>query len=104
MPTYNSLKECKGREFFLLLPLNKMIDQVKRSSSGETALPDPELYIIVNGKPTSSNIIWRTLINVEDIRKAIQKLHGFTVKWMMIPLTTFDIYSITNCGDIMSRK
>ena len=49
-----------------------MIDQVKRSSSGETALPDPELYIIVNGKPTSSNIIWHTLINVEDIRKAIQ--------------------------------
>ena len=24
MPTYSSLKECKGREFFLLLPLNKL--------------------------------------------------------------------------------
>ena len=62
--------------FFLPLPLKKTLetlDEVKCSSSRETALPDPELYII-NGKPTSSKIVWRTLLNVEHVREAIQKL------------------------------
>ena len=27
-------------------------------------LPDPELYIIVNGKPTKSNVVWRSLVYV----------------------------------------
>ena len=69
--------------FFLLLPFNKTLettDQVKCSSGGETTLPDPELYIVVNGKPTSSNIVWRTLLNIEDIRKAIQKLKD--INWL----------------------
>ena len=60
MPTYNSLKACKGTVFFLLLPLKKTLetlDGVKCSSSGETALPDPELYIIINGKLTSSKVV-----------------------------------------------
>ena len=32
-------------------------DQVESSM---TALPDPELYIIVNGKPTKSKVVWRS--------------------------------------------
>ena len=101
---YNSLKECKGTMFFLPLPLNKAletIDQVKCSSSGETALP-------VNGKPTSSNVVWATRWGHNHIiRKAIQKLkdiNSLYKKWMMIPLTMFDIYSITNLGDIKHRR
>ena len=96
--------------FFFPLPLNKtfeIIDRVKCSSSGETALPDLELYIIVSGEPTFSNIVWRTLLNVEDIRKAVQKLKDINwlyKKWMMIPLTMFDIYSITDFGDIKHRR
>ena len=57
MPAYNSLKACKGTVFFLPLPLKKTLetlDGVKCSSSGEAALPNPELYIIVNGKPTAN--------------------------------------------------
>ena len=39
-----------------------------------TALPDPELYIIVNGKPTKSKIVWRSLVNVAHINAAVHKL------------------------------
>ena len=61
--------------FFLPLPLNKTLetlDQVKHC--GDTALPDPELYIIVNGRTTKSKVVWRSLVNVNRVKAAIQKL------------------------------
>ena len=57
VPIYNSLKAFKGTMFFLRLPLNKTLEtqnQVKQS--GDTALPDPELYMVVNGRPTKSKV------------------------------------------------
>ena len=61
--------------FFLPLSFNKTLetlDQVKQS--GYTALPDPELYIIVNGRPTKSKVVWHGLIDVNCVKAAIQKL------------------------------
>ena len=63
--------------FFLPLPLKKTLDiqhQGNLSGKRETALPDPELYIIVNGKPTKSKIVWRSLVNVAHINAAVHKL------------------------------
>ena len=75
VPIYNSLKACKGTMFFLPLPLNKTLetlDQVKHC--GDTALPDPELYIIVNSRPTKGKVVWRSLVDVNCVKAAIQKL------------------------------
>ncbi len=47
--------------FFLPLPLNKTLetlDQVK-----DSALPDPELYIILNDRPTKTKVVWRSLVD-----------------------------------------
>ena len=77
VPVYNSLKACKGTMFFLPLPLNKTLetlDQVQPTSDVKTALPYPELFIIVNGKPTKSNTVWRTLVDVNAVKSAIQTL------------------------------
>ena len=63
VPIYNSLKGCKGTMFFLPLPLNKTLktlDQVKQSDdtlAPHSALTNPELYIIVNGKPTKTKVV-----------------------------------------------
>ena len=60
--------------------LNKTLetlDQVKHSGdtlAPNSALPDPELYIIVNGKPTKTKVVWRTLADVNHVRAAIRKL------------------------------
>ena len=65
VPIYISLKACNGTMFFLPLPLNKTLDtlhQANFSGKGVSALPDPELYIIVNGKPTKSKIVWYSLV------------------------------------------
>ena len=73
VPIYNSLKACTM--FFLPLPLNKTLetlDQVKHC--GDTALPDPKLYIIVNGRPTKGKVVWRSLVDVNRVKAAIQKL------------------------------
>ena len=69
--------------FFLPLPLNKTLEtlgQVKNPSNKETSLPDPELYIIVNGKPTTSKIVWRSLVNVDHVKAAVQKLRE--INWL----------------------
>ena len=71
---YNSLKAYKGTMFFLPLPLNKTLETLNDVNGGDTSLPNPELYIIVNGKPTKSKVIWRTLVNVNHVKKAINTL------------------------------
>ena len=76
VPVYNSLKACKGTMFFLPLPLNKTLetlDQVVHPGDGGTILPHPDLYIIVNGKPTTSKVVWRSLVNVDHVKAAVQK-------------------------------
>ena len=83
VPVYNSLKACKGTMFFLPLPLKKTfetLDQVKMTTKGEEALPDPELYIIVNGKPTTSKVVWRSLVNVNNVKTAVRKLKE--INWL----------------------
>ena len=83
VPVYNSLKACKGTMFFLPLPLNHTLEtlgQVKHPGDGGTILPDPELYIIVNGKPTTSKVVWRSLVNVDHVKAAVQKLRE--INWL----------------------
>ena len=58
VPIYNSLKACNGTMFFLPLPLNKTLDTLHQenfSGKGVSALPDPELYIIVNYSQWKAN-------------------------------------------------
>ena len=83
VPVHNSLKACKGTMFFLPLPLNKTLetlDQVESRSNGASSLPDPELYIIMNGKPTTSKVVWRRLFNVDNVKTAVEKLKE--INWL----------------------
>ena len=69
--------------FFLPLPLNKTLDtlhQANLSGKGVSALPDPELCIIVNGKPKKSKIVWRSLVNVANINAVVCKLKE--INWL----------------------
>ena len=88
VPIYNSLKACKGTMFFLPLPLNKTLatlDEVEQSTSAKSALPNPELYIIVNGKPTKLKVVWRSLVDVNHVKAAIQKLKD--TNWLYSKVT-----------------
>ena len=46
----------------------------------ESDLPNPELYIIVNGKPTKNNVVWRNLLPINDIKAAVKKLSE--INWL----------------------
>ena len=84
VPHYNALKACKGTMFFLPLPLDKTlqtIDEVhNKSGEGLAGLPDPELYIIVNGKPSKNKILWQSVVNVEHVKAAVEKLRE--INWL----------------------
>ena len=74
--------------FFLPLPLNKTLatlDEVEQSSSAKSALPNPELYIIVNGKPTKQKVVWRSLVDVNQVKAAILKLKD--INWLYREVT-----------------
>ena len=70
--------------FFLPLPLNKTWNTLSEVELGRTdllvALPDPQLYIIVNGVPTKDKIVWQTLVDVNAVKLAIQKLKE--INWL----------------------
>ena len=74
VPIYNSLKACKGTMFFLPLPLNKTLETLNQVEQSGDALPNPELYIIVSGKPRKSKVVWRSLVDVNCVKAAISKL------------------------------
>uniref|UniRef100_A0A1X7VA02 Uncharacterized protein n=1 Tax=Amphimedon queenslandica TaxID=400682 RepID=A0A1X7VA02_AMPQE len=42
-------------------------------------LPNPELYIIINGQPTKSNNVWHSLVNVNKIKAALRKVK---INWL----------------------
>ncbi len=72
VPVYNSLKACKGTMFFLPLPFNKTLDTLDQvEASSDDALPDPELYIIVNGRPTKGRVLWHSLVDVNRVKAAM---------------------------------
>ena len=75
VPRYNSLR-LQGTMFFLPLPLNKTIETLNNVQQHTSVLPDPELYIIVNGRPTKSNVVWRSLVDVNHLKTAIRKLRS----------------------------
>ena len=80
--TYNSVKACKGTMLFLPLPLNKTLDTLEEVKHSHTAndLPDPELYVIVNGKPTKARVVWQSLVNIDDVKAAVSKLRE--INWL----------------------
>ena len=55
------------------LPFNNTVETVDEVIASKV-LPDPELYIIINGKPTKNNVLWRDLVYVEDLKAAIEVL------------------------------
>ena len=77
--TYNSLKACKGSMLFLPLPLDKTLQTLEEIGEN-TTLASSELYIIVNGRPTKSKVVWRTLVDVNHIKAAVCKLRE--INWL----------------------
>ena len=88
VPMYNSLKACKGNIFFLPLPMHKIMETLGDVEEAEEALSNPELYIIVNCKPTKDKVVRHSLVDVNDgciemltthlLMKCLKKL----LKWL----------------------
>ena len=79
VPIYNATKGLKGSMFFLPLPLQNTIDKLDtlgmpKQTEGVDVLPDPELYILLDGRPTKDKVVWQSLVDVSDIKRAVKKL------------------------------
>ena len=82
VPIYNRMKAVKGTMFFLPLPLQNTLDRLDEAgfraqfSADDimSTLPDPELYIIVDGRPTKDKVVWQSIVDVDNVRHAVEKL------------------------------
>uniref|UniRef100_A0A1X7U9K6 DUF6570 domain-containing protein n=1 Tax=Amphimedon queenslandica TaxID=400682 RepID=A0A1X7U9K6_AMPQE len=74
VPTYKSLKALQGAMFYLPLPLEKAMETLNEIGIDFNHLPNPELYIIINGQLTESNNVWHSLVDVNKIKAALRKL------------------------------
>ena len=43
-------------------------------------LPDPELYIIVDGRPTKDKVVWQGIVDVDNVKHAVDKLR--VINWL----------------------
>ena len=59
--------------FFLPLPIKKPLETLNEAELSKS-FPDPEIYIILNGKPTKKRIVWRILVDVNKVKRAVDKL------------------------------
>ena len=69
-----------------LLPPNKtlaILGEAKGatdSMSLPSSLPEPEVYVIVNGKPTKGGVLWWNLVNVDSVKRALATLKQ--INWL----------------------
>ena len=75
-------KGCQRNNVFLPLPLQNTLDRLDEAgfkaefTSDDTMsiLPDPELYIIVDGRPTKDKIVWQGLVDIDNVKCAVEIL------------------------------
>ena len=90
VPIYNATKGLKGTMFFLPLPLQNTIEAFDDlgindlTSDDLQMLPDPEFYILLDGRPTKDKVVWQTLVDINDIKKAVNKLKETNWLYMML--------------------
>jgi len=44
------------------------------ASAVYSVLPDPHLFIPLDGKPTKDKIVWQSMIDVDNVKEAVQRL------------------------------
>ena len=87
VPIYNAPKALKGTSFFLPMPFDKTqatLDciELRQDLASEvySILPDPHVFILLDGKPTKQKIVWQSMIDVDNVRHAVQKLKE--INWL----------------------
>ena len=95
VPIYNALKAAKGT--FLPLDIQNTFDKLDEAGymSDSTindmlGLPDPELYIMIDSRPTKDKIMRQSLIDVPRVKLAAQKLQETNWLYGSIDLTCVD--------------
>jgi len=82
------------RLFFLPLTLDKTLQTI--GEIGEIAsLASPEWYIIVNGRLTKSRVVWHTLVDVNHLKGAVNKVKEIILLYKGIEGDT--IYEAGGC-------
>ena len=111
VPSYNSLKACKGTMFFLPLPLDKTVQTLEKKRDGSPdKLPHPELFIIVNSKSKSKKSIWQSLINVDQVQAALEKIRQINWLYANVDVSSLDeasrciVERVSDTSSIMLEK
>ena len=108
VPTYNALKAVKGTMFVLPLPMEKTLSDLSVDTT--SSLPDPELYILVDGRPTKDKVVWQTLMDVNNVKQAVNKLKEINIFYKDLDESAVDdaakktIEAVSNVSSTLLEK
>ena len=82
------IESGQRNNIFLPLPMQNSLDRLNEAgfraqfSSDDimSTLPDPELYNIVDGRPTKDKVVWQGIGDVDNVRHAVDKLRD--INWL----------------------
>ena len=64
-------------------------------------LPDPELHILVDSRPTKDKVIWQGLVNIGNVKKAVKKLKD--TNWLYGNLSDSSVDAAEKVIEIVSE-
>ena len=78
-------KGLQGHIFFLPIPFDKTLDLLNSIEAPEdlaselySILPDPHIFILLDGKPTKDKVVWQSMVDVDNMKGAVKRLEELT--------------------------
>ena len=87
------LKSVKGHVVYLPLPVDE-----HRAMIPSGLAENHELHILVNGRPTKSNVIWQDVVKIEKIKQALDDLSRINPLYENLKDDEFDRYRASVCN------
>ena len=77
--------------FFLPLPLDGTLQTIEDvESNASVGLPDPDIYILVSGKPSKNKLLWQSLVNVGHVKAVVEKLREINWPYAAVDYSSVD--------------
>ena len=87
VPIYSATNTIKGTSFFLPMPFDKtqaLLDSINMpqdlASEVYIILPDPHVFILLDGKPAKDKVVWQSMVDVDNVKEAVQRLKE--INWL----------------------
>ena len=75
----------------MFFPLDRTLQGIEDvESNASVGLPDPDIYILVSGKPSKNKLLCQSLVNVGHVRAVVEKLREINWPYAAVDYSSVD--------------